>query len=154
MLTGKATVNPPVSVQKTNQRSILDITASLVQKQSQQQQQTRKTSLNENGNAAAVSANAAANGNGNRKRMSMSDVSDMLYEFYKTNVGKAPKNQQQQSLLQQKLAGQTSPTSAETHEPSSIAAIATNGAAAGVLGTTTVTASKNLSSDEMMTKPP
>ncbi|KAM7341699.1 pre-lola-G [Cochliomyia hominivorax] len=86
--------------------------------------------------------------------MSMSDVSDMLYEFYRANAAaKAPKAQglqQPQSVMVSgataaavKYVGQTSPTSAETNEPSSIAAIATNGAASE-------TASKNLQSDEMM----
>ena len=70
----------------------------------------------------------------------MSDVSDMLYEFYKANAAaKAPKCQTPQHPTDILAA----PTSAETKEPSSIAAIATNGAASD-------TASKNLPSDEMM----
>ena len=84
----------------------------------------------------------------------MSDVSDMLYEFYRANAAaKAPKCQTQQhptDILGTvavpaaiKYVDRTSPTSAETKEPSSIAAIATNGAASD-------TASKNLPSDEMM----
>lgn len=98
--------------------------------------------------AAALAHGGAAGGNEiNRKRMSMSDVSDMLYEFYRANANaKVPK--QQTSVLGavvSKYCAQTSPTSAETHEPSSIAAIATNGAASE-------TAAKNMHSDEMTNK--
>ncbi|XP_017959264.2 longitudinals lacking protein isoform X3 [Drosophila navojoa] len=82
-----------------------------------------------------------------RKRLSVSEVSDMLFEFYKTKSAKAPKQQQPQQLLPQDAVelskyGQVSPTSAETLEPSSIAAIAVYGAASE-------TASKNLMADEM-----
>lgn len=95
--------------------------------------------------AAASGPNAAlAAGAGNRKRLSMSDVSDMLYEFYRTNsAAKAPKQQSVLGAVVAKYTGQTSPTSAETHEPSSIAAIATNGSASA-------TASKNFHKDEVM----
>ncbi|XP_017466191.1 PREDICTED: longitudinals lacking protein isoform X2 [Rhagoletis zephyria] len=74
-----------------------------------------------------------------RNNMSMSDVSDLLIELYKANVANAPKNQQ--SVVTK--FRQTSPTSAESHEPSTIAAIATKGAAA-------VTDSKNLQRDEVV----
>ncbi|XP_030573458.1 longitudinals lacking protein isoform X2 [Drosophila novamexicana] len=81
-----------------------------------------------------------------RKRLSVSEVSDMLFEFYKTKSAKAPKQQQPQQLQQDPVElskyGQVSPTSAETLEPSSIAAIAVYGAASE-------TASKNLMADEM-----
>ncbi|XP_017865115.1 PREDICTED: longitudinals lacking protein isoform X2 [Drosophila arizonae] len=82
-----------------------------------------------------------------RKRLSVSEVSDMLFEFYKTKSAKAPKQQQPQQLLPTDAVelskyGQVSPTSAETLEPSSIAAIAVYGAASE-------TASKNLLADEM-----
>ncbi|XP_028897663.2 longitudinals lacking protein [Zeugodacus cucurbitae] len=77
----------------------------------------------------------------NRKNMSVTDVSDMLINLYKTNVANAPKNQQTTASKFR----QTSPTSAEGHEPSSIAAIATKGAAAAV------NEPKNLQIDEMMT---
>lgn len=97
---------------------------------------------------------SSSNTNVNGKRLSMSDVSDMLYEFYRANAAaKAPKCQLQQQPTDMlgsvatpaavKYLDRTSPTSAETKEPSSIAAIATNGAASD-------TASKNLPSDEMM----
>ncbi|XP_017836845.1 longitudinals lacking protein isoform X4 [Drosophila busckii] len=74
-----------------------------------------------------------------RKRLSVSEVSDMLFEFYKTKAAKAPKQQDHTELSKY---GQVSPTSAETLEPSSIAAIAVYGAASE-------TASKNLMADEM-----
>lgn len=82
-----------------------------------------------------------------RKRLSVSEVSDMLFEFYKTKSAKAPKQAQQPKQMQQDPAemskyAQVSPTSAETLEPSSIAAIAVYGAASE-------TASKNLMADEM-----
>ncbi|KAL7736252.1 hypothetical protein ACLKA6_002928 [Drosophila palustris] len=76
-----------------------------------------------------------------RKRLSVSEVSDMLFEFYKTKSAKAPKQQDQDPSELSKY-GQVSPTSAETLEPSSIAAIAVYGAASE-------TASKNLMADEM-----
>ncbi|XP_058987015.1 longitudinals lacking protein isoform X3 [Musca domestica] len=84
--------------------------------------------------AALIGGGAAGVNEINRKRLSMSDVSDMLYEFYRANAAaaKVPKQQSQTSVLGavvSKFCGQTSPTSAETLEPSSIAAIATNGAA-------------------------
>ncbi|XP_049308326.1 longitudinals lacking protein isoform X2 [Bactrocera dorsalis] len=75
-----------------------------------------------------------------RKNMSMTDVSDMLINLYKANVANAPKNQQTAAPKFR----QTSPTSAEGHEPSSIAAIATKGAAAAV------NEPKNLQNDEML----
>lgn len=78
--------------------------------------------------------------NMSRKNMSMTDVSDILINLYKTNVANAPKNQQ---TIAAKFR-QTSPTSAEGHEPSSIAAIATKGAAAAV------NEPKNLQNDEMV----
>uniref|UniRef100_A0A1I8P051 C2H2-type domain-containing protein n=1 Tax=Stomoxys calcitrans TaxID=35570 RepID=A0A1I8P051_STOCA len=101
--------------------------------------------------AAAINGAAGGGSAGlnevNRKRMSMSDVSDMLYEFYRANAAaKVPKQQPQGSVLGavvSKYCGQTSPTSAETLEPSSIAAIATNGAASE-------TASKNGYSGEVV----
>ncbi|KAH8394820.1 hypothetical protein KR222_006798 [Zaprionus bogoriensis] len=82
-----------------------------------------------------------------RKRLSVSEVSDMLFEFYKTKSAKAPKQPTQAQQLPQDAVelskyGQVSPTSAETLEPSSIAAIAVYGAASE-------TASKNLMADEM-----
>ncbi|EDW01119.1 GH20629 [Drosophila grimshawi] len=81
-----------------------------------------------------------------RKRLSVSEVSDMLFEFYKTKSAKVPKQQPPQQLQQDSTElskyGQVSPTSAETLEPSSIAAIAVYGAASE-------TASKNLMADEM-----
>ncbi|XP_023030609.1 longitudinals lacking protein isoform X3 [Drosophila willistoni] len=77
-----------------------------------------------------------------RKRLSVSEVSDMLFEFYKTKSAKVPKQQELSSELIGKY-GQISPTSAETLEPSSIAAIAVYGAASE-------TASKNLNADEML----
>ncbi|XP_067633118.1 longitudinals lacking protein [Eurosta solidaginis] len=85
--------------------------------------------------------NTSSSVNTNRKNMSMSDVSDMLIELYKANVANAPKNQQQSVI--EKLR-QNSPSSAESNEPSSIAAIATKGASAAV------NESKNLQSDEMV----
>lgn len=106
--------------------------------------------INEPTNNVAAQANGGKN-----KRLSMSDVSDMLYEFYRANAAaKTPKSSHSahppQAVMVSgataaavKYVGQTSPTSAETEEPSSIAAIATNGAASE-------TASKNLQSDEMM----
>ncbi|KAH8253621.1 hypothetical protein KR032_006281 [Drosophila birchii] len=73
-----------------------------------------------------------------RKRLSVSEVSDMLFEFYKTKAAKVPKQQPQQPLDRQ-----VSPTSGEILEPSAIAAIA-------VYGSASETASKNLNADEMM----
>ncbi|XP_060655374.1 longitudinals lacking protein-like isoform X2 [Drosophila nasuta] len=75
-----------------------------------------------------------------RKRLSVSEVSDMLFEFYKSKSAKAPK--QQESSSGEYGPGQVSPTSGETLEPSSIAAIAVYGAASE-------TASKNSMADEM-----
>ncbi|KAH8237016.1 hypothetical protein KR038_002641 [Drosophila bunnanda] len=73
-----------------------------------------------------------------RKRLSVSEVSDMLFEFYKTKSAKVPKQQQHQPMDRQ-----VSPTSGEILEPSAIAAIA-------VYGSASETASKNLNADEMM----
>ncbi|KAH8390290.1 hypothetical protein KR200_011420 [Drosophila serrata] len=72
-----------------------------------------------------------------RKRLSVSEVSDMLFEFYKTKSAKVPKQQQHQPMDRQ-----VSPTSGEILEPSTIAAIA-------VYGSASETASKNLNADEM-----
>ncbi|KAH8284951.1 hypothetical protein KR054_003049 [Drosophila jambulina] len=73
-----------------------------------------------------------------RKRLSVSEVSDMLFEFYKTKSAKVPKQQQHQPTDRQ-----VSPTSGEILEPSAVAAIA-------VYGSASETASKNLNADEMM----
>lgn len=64
----------------------------------------------------------------------------MLINLYKANVANAPKNEQTAASK----CRQTSPASAEGYEPSSIAAIATKGAAAAVKEP------KNLRNDEMM----
>ncbi|XP_046811487.1 longitudinals lacking protein isoform X4 [Lucilia cuprina] len=131
--------NQVQKIKKTNTRSILN---------------TNNTKRSNSRNSIGESANGPTIANVKNKRMSMSDVSDMLYEFYRANAAaKAPKGlgpQQPQVVMGSgataaavKYVGQTSPTSAETNEPSSIAAIATNGAASE-------TASKNLQSDEMM----
>ncbi|KAH8371079.1 hypothetical protein KR093_006163 [Drosophila rubida] len=78
-----------------------------------------------------------------RKRLSVSEVSDMLFEFYKSKSAKAPKQQEAgEPGNYGQGAGQVSPTSAETLEPSSIAAIAVYGAASE-------TASKNSMADEV-----
>ncbi|XP_034141064.1 longitudinals lacking protein isoform X5 [Drosophila guanche] len=77
-----------------------------------------------------------------RKRLSVSEVSDMLFEFYKTKSAKVPK-QQQLDHPEMNQYGQVSPTSGETLEPSTIAAIA-------VYGSASDTASKNLNADEIM----
>ncbi|XP_041448828.1 longitudinals lacking protein isoform X3 [Drosophila obscura] len=77
-----------------------------------------------------------------RKRLSVSEVSDMLFEFYKTKSAKVPK-QQQLDHTEMNQYGQVSPTSGETLEPSTIAAIA-------VYGSASDTASKNLNADEIM----
>ncbi|XP_017145812.1 longitudinals lacking protein isoform X3 [Drosophila miranda] len=77
-----------------------------------------------------------------RKRLSVSEVSDMLFEFYKTKSAKVPK-QQQLDHAEVTQYGQVSPTSGETLEPSTIAAIA-------VYGSASDTASKNLNADEIM----
>ncbi|XP_004535757.2 uncharacterized protein LOC101461413 [Ceratitis capitata] len=62
-----------------------------------------------------------------RRNMSMSDVSEMLMDFYnKANVANAPKNPQSAVGT----FSQTSPASAEGNEPSSIAVIATKSASA------------------------
>ncbi|XP_052842041.1 longitudinals lacking protein isoform X18 [Drosophila gunungcola] len=72
-----------------------------------------------------------------RKRLSVTEVSDMLFEFYKTKSAKVPKQEQQVSHRQ------VSPTSGEILDPSTIPAMA-------VYGSATETASKNLNADEMM----
>ncbi|KAH8303072.1 hypothetical protein KR044_004582 [Drosophila immigrans] len=77
-----------------------------------------------------------------RKRLSVSEVSDMLFEFYKSKSAKAPKQEADELSKYGQGQGQVSPTSAETLEPSSIAAIAVYGAASE-------TASKNLMADEV-----
>ncbi|XP_036669088.3 longitudinals lacking protein isoform X3 [Drosophila suzukii] len=70
-----------------------------------------------------------------RKRLSVTEVSDMLFEFYKTKSAKVPKQEQPHR--------QVSPTSGEILDPSTISAIA-------VYGSASETASKNLNADEMM----
>uniref|UniRef100_A0A6P4F9V8 Longitudinals lacking protein isoform X3 n=1 Tax=Drosophila rhopaloa TaxID=1041015 RepID=A0A6P4F9V8_DRORH len=70
-----------------------------------------------------------------RKRLSVTEVSDMLFEFYKTKSAKVPKQEQPHR--------QVSPTSGEILDPSSIPAMA-------VYGSASETASKNLNADEMM----
>ncbi|KAH8401965.1 hypothetical protein KR009_008954 [Drosophila setifemur] len=77
-----------------------------------------------------------------RKRLSVSEVSDMLFEFYKTKSAKVPKQQLPDPGELGKY-GQVSPTSGEILEPSAIAAIA-------VYGSASETASKNLNADEVM----
>ncbi|XP_017132920.1 longitudinals lacking protein isoform X3 [Drosophila elegans] len=72
-----------------------------------------------------------------RKRLSVTEVSDMLFEFYKTKSAKVPKQEQQVSHRQ------VSPTSGEILDPSTIPAMA-------VYGSASETASKNLNADEMM----
>uniref|UniRef100_A0A1B0FDY7 C2H2-type domain-containing protein n=1 Tax=Glossina morsitans morsitans TaxID=37546 RepID=A0A1B0FDY7_GLOMM len=65
------------------------------------------------------------------KRLSMSDATGELYELYRTNgVAKAPKSNEEQTInnLCNKFS-QISPTSAETNEPYTVAAIALNSAA-------------------------
>ncbi|KAI9580647.1 hypothetical protein GQX74_013555 [Glossina fuscipes] len=65
------------------------------------------------------------------KRLSMSDATGELYELYRTNgIAKAPKSNEEQTInnLCNKFS-QISPTSAETHEPYTVAAIALNSAA-------------------------
>ncbi|XP_017053615.1 longitudinals lacking protein isoform X3 [Drosophila ficusphila] len=70
-----------------------------------------------------------------RKRLSVTEVSDMLFEFYKTKSAKVPKQEQPHR--------QVSPTSGEILDPSAIPAMAAYGSASE-------TASKNLNADEMM----
>ncbi|XP_017077409.1 longitudinals lacking protein isoform X3 [Drosophila eugracilis] len=70
-----------------------------------------------------------------RKRLSVTEVSDMLFEFYKTKSAKVPKQEQPHR--------QVSPTSGEILDPSAIPAMA-------VYGSASETASKNLNADEMM----
>ncbi|XP_039480182.1 longitudinals lacking protein isoform X3 [Drosophila santomea] len=70
-----------------------------------------------------------------RKRLSVTEVSDMLFEFYKTKSAKVPKAEQPHR--------QVSPTSGEILDPSAISAIA-------VYGSASETASKNLNADEVM----
>ncbi|XP_037952856.1 longitudinals lacking protein [Teleopsis dalmanni] len=77
-----------------------------------------------------------------KKQISATEMTDAMFRYYKA---KAPKNEQQS--LKHSMVGQTSPASAETHEPSTIAAIATNGAADAIRINT---ASKNLQGDEMV----
>ncbi|XP_044571725.1 longitudinals lacking protein isoform X21 [Drosophila ananassae] len=77
-----------------------------------------------------------------RKRLSVSEVSDMLFEFYKSKSAKVPKPDQAEMGGGGKY-GQVSPTSGEILEPSAVAAIA-------VYGSASETASKNLNADEMM----
>uniref|UniRef100_A0A1B0AHR4 C2H2-type domain-containing protein n=1 Tax=Glossina pallidipes TaxID=7398 RepID=A0A1B0AHR4_GLOPL len=65
------------------------------------------------------------------KRLSMSDATGELYELYRTNgIAKAPKSNEEQTInnLCNKFS-QISPTSAETNEPYTVAAIALNSAA-------------------------
>ncbi|KQS62913.1 longitudinals lacking protein isoform X3 [Drosophila erecta] len=70
-----------------------------------------------------------------RKRLSVTEVSDMLFEFYKTKSAKVPKAEQPHR--------QVSPTSGEILDPSAISAIA-------VYGSASETASKNSNADEVM----
>lgn len=89
--------------------------------------------------------------NGSHKRLLMSDVSDMLLEFYKASVAAtAPKNHNLNENV-----GQTSPSSA-TEGCSDVAEIATHGAMEYddkiYNMSKTTTASKNLNGDEMTYK--
>ncbi|KAH8280361.1 hypothetical protein KR018_003639 [Drosophila ironensis] len=79
-----------------------------------------------------------------RKRLSVSEVSDMLFEFYKSKTAKVPKPEHGEPVTGGGgKYGQVSPTSGEILEPSAIAAIA-------VYGSASETASKNLNADELM----